>query len=87
MCDLELKVEVSIMNTRCISMSEAVTVPSLMMVTSIVSEESLREGRAHTHIHTHARTHTLLPRLRCFFQSQKDFVNKSMLLIVYFRIS
>ena len=40
-------------------MSEAVTVPCLMMMTSIVSEESLvREMHIHTHIHMHARIHT-----------------------------
>ena len=41
-------------------MSEAVTVPRLMM-TSIISEESLaRDGQTDrpTHAHTHARTHT-----------------------------
>ena len=41
--------------------SEAVTVPSLMMTTLIVSKESLaRDARTHacTHTHTHARTHT-----------------------------
>ena len=34
-------------------MSKAVTVPSLLMMTSIVSEESLVRDT-----HTHARTHT-----------------------------
>ena len=36
-----MKVKVNIVNTRCIGMCEAVTMPSLMMITSIVSEESL----------------------------------------------
>ena len=35
-------------------MSEAVTVPSLMMMTSIVSEESLASDR-HTDRHTHTQ--------------------------------
>ena len=35
-----MKVKVNIINTRWLSMSEAVTVPSLMM-TSIISQESL----------------------------------------------
>ena len=40
-------------------MSEAVTVPSLMMVTSIVSEESLlTQARTHAHMHAHTHTHT-----------------------------
>ena len=42
-------------------MSEAVTVPSLMMMTAIVSEESLARDThtrtlAHTHTHTHSHT-------------------------------
>ena len=59
-----MKVKVNISNTRCILLSEAVTVPSLMMMTSIVFEESLARDihthiHAHTHMHarTHARTH------------------------------
>ena len=39
-------------NTRWIIMSEAVAVPNLMMMTLIVSEESLARDR-HTHTHTH----------------------------------
>ena len=41
-------------------MSDAVTMPNLMM-TIIVSEESLARDRqtdARTHVHTHTRTHT-----------------------------
>ena len=35
-------------------MSEVVTMPSLMMMTSILSEESLlRDTHTHTHTHTH----------------------------------
>ena len=52
-----MKVTINIINTLCIHISEAVTVPSLMMLTSIVSEESLARG-THTHTHTH-NTHTL----------------------------
>ena len=36
-----MKVKVNIINMSCISMSEAVNVPSLIMMTSIVSKESL----------------------------------------------
>ena len=36
-----MKAKVNIINTRCILMFEAVTMPSLIMITSIVSEESL----------------------------------------------
>ena len=45
-----MKVKVNIINMRCILMSEAVTMPSLMMMT--VSEESLARD-THTHTHTH----------------------------------
>ena len=45
-----MKVKVNI-NTRCILMSQAVTEPSLTVVTSTVFEESLaRDTHAHTHI-------------------------------------
>ena len=40
-----MKVTINITNTRCIPMSEAVTVLNLMMVTLIVSEESLARDR------------------------------------------
>ena len=43
-----MKVRVNIINTRCIIMSEAVTVPSLTMMTSTVSEASLaRDTQTH----------------------------------------
>ena len=46
------------------SMSEAVTVPNSMMMTSTVSEESLaRDTHTHTHARTHACTHTHTCRL------------------------
>ena len=41
-----MKVKVNIINTQCILMSETLTVPGLMMMTSNVSKES------HTDIHT-----------------------------------
>ena len=56
-----LKLNVNIINTWCILMSEAVTVPSLMMMTLIVSEESFARDThtyTHTHTHTHTRTYT-----------------------------
>ena len=40
-----MKVKVNIINTGCILKSEAVIVPSLMMMTSTVSEESLERDR------------------------------------------
>ena len=47
-----MKVKVHIINT-----SEAVTVPSLTMMTSTVSKESLaRDSYTHTHTHTHTDT-------------------------------
>ena len=58
------EVKVNIINMSCILMSEAVTVPSLVMTTIMVSEESLardrqtnrhRDTHTHTDIHTHAQ--------------------------------
>ena len=44
---------VKTIDTLCIIISEAVTVASLMMMTSIVSEESLaRDGHTQTHTDT-----------------------------------
>ena len=48
-----MKVKVNIINMSCISMSEAVNVPSLIMMTSIVSKESLARD---THRHTDRQT-------------------------------
>ena len=65
-----MKVEVNIIHTWCILMSEAVTVPGWMMMTLIVSEESLaRDTRSRTHArtdtHTHTHTHKMsLPTLQ-----------------------
>ena len=56
------QVKVNIINTWCILISEAVTVPSLTMVTSTVSEESLaRDTRTHARMHacTHTHKHSL----------------------------
>ena len=50
-CDLEFKVKANIINTWCMTMSEAVTMRSLMMMTSIVSEESPARD-PHTHRQT-----------------------------------
>ena len=49
-----MNVKVTIINTRCIIMPEAATVPSLTMMTStgIACE-------GHTHTHTHTHTHRL----------------------------
>ena len=46
-----MKVKLNIINMRCIIMSEEVTVPSLIMMTSPVFEESLARD-THTHTHT-----------------------------------
>ena len=60
-----MKVKISIINTWCITMYEAVTVPSLTMMTSTVSKESLaRDTHTHTdkrtdkHTHTHTQTYS-----------------------------
>ena len=46
-----MKVKDNIINTRCILMSEAVTVQSLTVMTSTISQESLARDR-----HTHRQT-------------------------------
>ena len=53
-----MKVKVNINNTSSISMSEAVTMPSLMMMTSIISDKSLVRG-THTHTQIYMYTKTL----------------------------
>ena len=58
-----MKVTVNIINTWCILVSEAVTVPSMMMMALLVSEESLARDRhtdrqTDTEIHTHTHTQT-----------------------------
>ena len=60
-----MKVNVNIIYTRCMPMSEAVIVPRPTIMTSNVSEGSLTRDththtytRAHTHTRTRIRTHT-----------------------------
>ena len=54
-----MKVNVNIINTVCIIISEAVTVPSMIMMTLILSEESLaREIHTDTDTHTHTNRQT-----------------------------
>ena len=52
-----MKVNVNVINTWYILVTETVTVPRLTMMSSTVSEESLARD-AHTHTHTHTYTHT-----------------------------
>ena len=59
--------EYYIINPQCSTMSEAVTMPSLMMMTSRVSEESLARNT-----HTHARTRA---RVLNFFKVVSNFEN------------
>ena len=48
-----MKVKVNIINTRCIIMSEAVTVTNLMMMTLILSFRGIAcEGQTHTKTQT-----------------------------------
>ena len=57
--------KVTIMSTWCILMSETVTVPSSIMMTSIVSEESrARDTRTQTHTQTHTHGQTGLSMLK-----------------------
>ena len=62
-----MKDKVNINNTRCILMSEAITVPSLMLMTVVVSEESLAGDR-----HTHTLTQTDIQNI---FKVAYDFEN------------
>ena len=67
-----MKVKINIISTRCILMSEAVTMPSSMMMTLIVSDESRAKGthtNTHTHAHTHTHTHFCLVYLKPFSKS------------------
>ena len=65
-------------------MSEAVTMPNVMMMTLIVSEESLaRDIHTHTHTHTdtHAHTHTdsvLVIFLKVCFAYKNEVEDKDM---------
>ena len=65
-----MKVNVNIINTCCIPMSDAVTVPSLTIMTLIVSEESLARDR-HTHRQTH-RLYYIITFSKEDFQNQKE---------------
>ena len=58
-------------------MSEAVTMPSLMMMTSIVSEESFaRDTQIDTHTHTHSDFGLVCLKL---IQNRKTFKTKIMM--------
>ena len=52
-----MKVTVTIIHTWCMHISEAVTVPSMMIMPSTVSEESLATGR---HTDRHINRHCLV---------------------------
>ena len=68
-----MKVTVNIINTWCILMSEAVTVPSWMM-TSTVAEELLARDR---HTYTHTDRHSLI-YINCFkVLFLRDFENRN----------
>ena len=56
-------------------MPEALTVPSVMMMTSIVSEESLARG-THTHRHTHTHRQTFASSFLNCFKVVSDFENR-----------
>ena len=60
------------MNTWCILMYEAVTVLTLMMMTSTVFEESLARYR---HTHTHTDRHGVV-YVNFFVKVSRDFENK-----------
>ena len=62
-----MKVKVNTINTRCILMSEAVNAPDVMMMTSIVSGESLAMDR-----HTDRQTHTHMDSGSCTLQFAKS---------------
>ena len=53
-----MKVKVKIISAWCILMCKIVTVPSLTMLTSIVSEEWCKGHKHYTHTHTY--THILV---------------------------
>ena len=52
-----MKVEVNIMNTGCIPMTEAATVSTLTVIASLISEID-RQQDTHTHTHTQTQTQT-----------------------------
>ena len=64
-----IKVKVSIISTWCILMSEAVTVPNLMM--TINSFQGIAcEGQTRTHTRTHAQTRSRLSSLKFALQTK-----------------
>ena len=63
-----MKVRVNLINTWCIVMSAAVTVPNLMM-TLIISEESLVRD---THTHTHTQRIRTVIFLKFAFANKKE---------------
>ena len=76
-----MKVKVNIINTWCITMSEAVTMPSLMMMTSLFPRNRLRGTHKQTHTDTYIdieytdkQTQTLASSMLKFFKV-KDFEN------------
>ena len=72
-----MKVKVNIITTLCILMSEAVTVPRLMMMTSKVSEESLAmHPRTHAQTHVHTGGETFALSILKMFKVVIDFENK-----------
>ena len=64
-----MMVKVNIINTQCINMSAAVTVLRLMMMTSIVSDQSLARD---THTHTHTHTLGVVNVKTCCKQKEAD---------------
>ena len=62
MCDLELKVTVNIINTRCISMSEAITMPNFDDDDDDFNSFP-RNRLRRTHTQTHRQTHRETDRL------------------------
>ena len=74
-----MEVKVNIINTRYMPMSEAVTVPSLMMMTSTVSEESLARDT-----HTDSGSYTLKFATSHDFASKKCSYFKLLCVLIYF---
>ena len=73
-----MMIKVNIINTRCILVSEAVIVQSLMIMTLIVSEESLARNtdthtHTHTRIHTHSHSHTMTHALFSLSKTGDDY--------------
>ena len=82
-----MNVKVNIINTLCISMTEAVTVPSLTVMTYIVSEESLARDKysdthTSTHIYTHRRTYSIWSMLT-FAKSRTTLQEKNKKILIF----